>query len=81
MTTCEEAASAAREDFGRDSGASAKASELVDQILNVSKNLGSVVGREARSAVLRAATPNARRPSPRRPDLSKSTRIPIWFNR
>ncbi len=53
MTTYDEAANAAREDYGRDNGASAKASELVDQILDVSKNLGSVVGREARSAVNR----------------------------
>lgn len=53
MTIHEEAASAAHGDFGRNSDSSGKASELVDQILNVSKNLGSVVGREARSAVKR----------------------------
>jgi hypothetical protein len=53
MTTYDEAAGAARKDFGRANDTSAKASELVDQILKVSKNLGSVVGREARSAVNR----------------------------
>lgn len=50
MTAYEGAAYAARDDLGGKSDTTAKASELVDQILDVSKNLGNVVGREARSA-------------------------------